>query len=137
VKPGLRLPAALAMAGVLLLAALVTACRPREITLELGLFAGSNWGVPTGDSYRLYDEAIARFERENPGIRVRYRCGTLRSDYSEWLAQRIVRGHEPDVMVVLAEDFNTYAAIGVMAPLDARIARDPGFQPGDFYHTAL
>lgn len=136
-KPVLRLPAALAMAGVLLLAALVTACRPREITLELGLFAGSNWGVPTGDSYRLYDEAIARFERENPGIRVRYRCGTLRSDYSEWLAQRIVRGHEPDVMVVLAEDFNTYAAIGVMAPLDARIARDPGFQPGDFYHTAL
>ena len=120
-----------------LIVALATGCRPRETTLELGIFAGSNWGVPNGDSYKPYDEAIARFERENPGIKVRYRSGTLRDDYSEWLAQRIVRGQEPDVMVVLQEDFNTYASIGVMAPLDARIKGDASFHPEDFYQTAL
>lgn len=121
----------------LLLAALALGCRPRETVLELGLFAGSNWGVPTGDSYKRWDEAIALFERENPGIKVRYRSGTLREDYSEWLAQRIVRGTEPDVMVVLSEDFNTYASIGVMEPLDPHIRDDAGFQAGDFYQTAL
>jgi multiple sugar transport system substrate-binding protein len=121
----------------LLLAALCAGCGPRETTLELGIFAGSNWGVPTADSYKIYDSAIARFERMNPGIKVHYRSGTLRDDYSEWLAQRIVKGNEPDVMVVLAEDFNTYASIGVMAPLDGFIREDPGFNPGDFYQTAL
>ena len=130
-------PAPLCLGLGLLAAALVPGCRSRETVLELGLFAGSNWGVPTGDSYKLYDEAILRFERENPGIKVRYRPGTLRDDYSEWLAQRIVRGQEPDVMVVLAEDFNSYAAIGVMAPLDDQIRKDPGFRREDFYQTAL
>jgi multiple sugar transport system substrate-binding protein len=128
---------AIALSLGLFLVGMLTGCRSREIVLELGLFAGSNWGVPTGDSYKLYDEAIARFEQANPGIKVRYRPGTLRRDYSEWLAQRIVNGMEPDVMVVLAEDFNTYAAIGVMAPLDRYILKDPAFNPDDFYQTAL
>jgi multiple sugar transport system substrate-binding protein len=127
----------LGLAIWLLCLALLIGCRSREITLELGIFAGSNWGVPSGDSYKLYDEAIALFEKENPGIKVHYRSGTLRDDYSEWLAQRIVRGNDPDVMVVLAEDFNTYASIGVMEPLDERIAADPDFIAGDFYQTAL
>lgn len=132
-----RIGAPLRLVFCLLITALLSGCRPQETTIELGIFAGSNWGLPSGDSYRLYDEAIALFEKENPGIKVRYRSGTLRDDYSEWLAQRIVRGNEPDVMVVLAEDFNTYASIGVMEPLDAHIAGDPDFNPGDFYQTAL
>jgi multiple sugar transport system substrate-binding protein len=105
--------------------------------LELGLFAGSPWGVPSLDSYRVFDEAIAAFERANPGITVEYRPGTLRDDYSEWLAQRILRGNEPDVMVVMSEDFDTYASIGVMEGLDRWIDSDPAFHRGDYFSTAL
>lgn len=114
------------------------ACQNQDpVHIEFALFAGSNWGVPTGDSYRIYDEAIQRFELENPRIKVSYRSGTLREDYSEWLAQRIVRGKDPDVFVVLPEDFNTYAAIGVMEDLDDQIAADPSFPVGGFYRTAI
>jgi multiple sugar transport system substrate-binding protein len=132
-----RCLALLPFLAVALLAMALAACRSRGVDLELSIFAGSNWGVPSGDSYRLYDEAIDLFQREHPGIRVHYRSGTLREDYSEWLAQRIVRGNAPDVMVIMAEDFNTYASIGVMAPLDRRIRWDPDFHTEDFYQTAL
>ena len=31
---------------------------PNTITLELGVFSGSNWGVPSGESYKIIDGAI-------------------------------------------------------------------------------
>lgn len=136
-----RYPASKAILPVLaFLAALafLGSCAPAApVNLEIALFAGSNWGVPSGDSYRLYDEAIKRFEAENPDIKVRYRSGTLRDDYSEWLAQRIVRGNEPDLFVILPEDFNTYASIGVLEDLDSRIGQDPDFTRGSIFETAL
>ena len=35
---------------------------PNTITLELGVFSGSNWGVPSGESYKIIDGAIERFK---------------------------------------------------------------------------
>ena len=32
---------------------------PNTITLELGVFSGSNWGVPSGESYKIIDGAIS------------------------------------------------------------------------------
>jgi len=125
-----------------LLAALVlliffTSCFSSETTVTLGIFAGSTWGVPTGDSYRFYDEAIQAFEKANREVKVNYRSGTLREDYSEWLAQKIVQGNEPDVMLVLAEDFNTYSSIGVFEDLVPFMAKDPEFQASSFYPQVL
>ena len=121
----------------LLVSLLLVSCEPKDTTLTLGIFAGSNWGVPAGDSYRFYDDAIAIFEKANPRIKVRYRSGTLREDYSEWLAQKIVQGNEPDVMLVLAEDFNTYSSIGVLEDLAPLMAADPEFHPTSFYPPVL
>jgi multiple sugar transport system substrate-binding protein len=115
----------------------LSSCDRGPVKLELGLFAGSAWGVPTLDSYRWIDEAIAAFERANPRIRVTYRSGTLRDDYSEWLAQKIVRGSGPDVMFVMSEDFDAYAAIGVMEGLDRWIDDDSSFRRGDYFANAL
>ena len=33
----------------------------RPVELRIGLFAGSNWNVPEGDSYAVVDEAIQHF----------------------------------------------------------------------------
>lgn len=121
----------------LILAIALSSCDRKPVRLELGLFAGSAWGVPSLDSYKWIDEAIAAFERSNPRITVTYRSGTLRDDYSEWLAQKIVRGSEPDVVFVLSEDFDAYAAIGVMEGLDRWIDADPSFRREDYFGNAL
>ena len=37
--------------------------RPRQLTLTIGVFAGSNWDVPNGDCYKIIDQAIERYEK--------------------------------------------------------------------------
>lgn len=107
------------------------------VVLQLGLFVGSNWNVPDWQSYNIIDEAIKRFEQENPRIKIIYRSGTLRTDYSEWLAQQIVQGKEPDIFFVLPEDFNTFASIGILQKLDLFIQKDQNFNINKMYKNAI
>lgn len=65
--------------------------------LHLGIFAGSNWDVPQGETYAIIDEAIKDFLSENPGVQVKYVSGIKREDYSEWLAEKFIEGDEPDI----------------------------------------
>lgn len=111
--------------------------RNRTVEIELGIFAGSNWGVPIAECYKIYDEAIANFERENPHIKITYRSGTLREDYSEWIAQKILNGNEPDVFIVPQEDFNTFSSIGMLEDLNTYIEIDQNFELDSFYLKAL
>ena len=37
---------------------MIVANYPDTITLEIGVFSGSNWGVPSGESYKIIDGAI-------------------------------------------------------------------------------
>ena len=67
------------------------------MTLKLGIFAGSNWNVPQGETYAIIDDVIKNFESENPGVKVIYVSGIKKEDYSEWLAEQFVSGDEPDV----------------------------------------
>lgn len=107
------------------------------VVVEFGDFAGSNWDIPNWSSYRITDEAIARFEARHPRIKIKYLTGTLKSDYSEWLSQRIIKGKEPDIFCVLAGDFNTLAAIGMLRNLDDFIRDDPGFDTAKIYDKAV
>ena len=109
--------------------------RPKVLTV--GLFAGSNWNVPEGDSYALMEEAIKRFEAEHPGVKVKYVSGIRREDYSEWLAERLLKGEEPDIFVVPGADFELYASIGALAPLDRSMNKDTEFDPSVYYPMAL
>jgi len=108
-----------------------------KTVIQIGLYSGNEWGVPQIDVYRIYDEAIKLFEKENPGVVVEYRSGTLMEDYSEWLAQKILKGDEPDVFIVLGEDFNTLSSIGMLEPLDIYMKDDPSFRPEAFYKKAI
>lgn len=107
------------------------------IEIEFGLFSGNTWEVPQQDVYKIYDEAIKDFEERNPNIKVSYRSGTLREDYPEWLAQKILVGDEPDVFVVVEEDFNTLSSIGMLEDLTGFIKEDPSFTTEDYYLSAL
>ncbi|PKM93290.1 MAG: sugar ABC transporter substrate-binding protein [Firmicutes bacterium HGW-Firmicutes-1] len=109
----------------------------RTIHIEFGLFAGSNWNVPISECYKIYDEAIREFEKEYPNIKVTYRSGALREDYSEWVAQKILNGNEPDVFIVPEEDFNTFSSIGMLEDLNAYIEKDHEFELDAFYDKAL
>lgn len=109
--------------------------RPKVLTV--GLFAGSNWNVPEGDSYALLGEAIKRFEAEHPGVTVKYVSGIRKDDYSEWLAERLLKGEEPDIFVIPGADFNLYASIGALQPLDRSMNGDETFDASVYYQEAL
>ncbi len=48
---------------------------PKKVTLTLGIQEGSSWGVPQGKENKVIDDAIRRFEKENPGIEIEYESG--------------------------------------------------------------
>lgn len=111
--------------------------RDEKITIEIGLYSGNEWGVPQIDVYKIYEEAIKQFEKDNEHVKVVFRSGTLMDDYSEWLAQNVLKGSEPDVFIVLEEDFNTLSDIGMLEPLNPYIEEEAGFSLEDYYAKAL
>lgn len=108
----------------------------KETVLTLGIFTGSNWDTTDGTLYQIIDETIARFEKEHTGVRVEYEGGVSEEDYSEWLAGKILLGEEPDVFMVLSDDFNTLAADGALMNLDSVTKKDPSFHKKNYYAAA-
>lgn len=109
----------------------------KPVNLNLGVFSGSIYNVPNWQSYKIVDEAIEEFQSLNPDMKVKYRSGTLKSDYSEWLAQKVLTGEEPDVFCVLPGDFNTFASLGILKNLDPLIAKDQDFQIAKIYLNGI
>ena len=123
----------------IILIALVTAgiyfqsCRTK--ILRIGLFAGSNWEVPQGEPYAIIDEVVRNFEAQHPGVKVEYVSGIKKEDYAEWLAEQFMNGVEPDIFVLLSDDFNLYASKGALADLSDFIDGDENFS-ADVYYPA-
>ncbi len=105
--------------------------------LEVGIFAGSNWDVANANSYVIIDKAIEKFQAEHQQVKVHYYSGIRKEDYSEWFSRQLLRGKEPDVFMVLGEDFNQFAEIGIMKDLESLMNTDPAFHREDFYATTL
>lgn len=111
--------------------------QPRTITLHIGLFAGSNWNVPQGDSYAFLDTVAARFEATHPGVKIRYVSGILQEDYSEWLAEQELSGTMPDLFFLPSEDFALYAGLDALRDLTPFIEADPACDLAGFYPAPL
>ncbi len=126
----------LCAALLLAVAALCIALRSRQIVMEIGIFSGSLWDVPREATYRWIDEAITSYENSHPGVKVVYRSGTLKDDYSEWLSGKILMNQEPDVFVVLPGDFSTLASLGALMPLREYINGPNPIDPGAFFESA-
>lgn len=111
--------------------------KTREIVLEFGMFAGSNWDVANADSCVIIDNAIAKFEQEHPNVKVHYYSGIPKDEYSEWLTQQMLKGETPDVFMTLSTDFDKLVSTGMMANLDAMIDKDTTFDKDKFFGSAL
>lgn len=111
--------------------------KTRVVVLEVGIFAGSNWDVANANSYVIIDKAVEKFEAEHDNVVVHYYSGIRKEDYSEWFSGQVLRGKEPDVFMVLGEDFNQFAEIGIMKDLEPLMMADPDFQKESYYNTAL
>lgn len=108
----------------------------QEKTITLGVFVGNAWNVPTSSSYQIIDDAIAKFERENKGVKVEYISGILKDEYSEWLSSALIRGEAPDVFFILSDDFSTFSSVGALKDLTSLIKEDKSFQKEKFYSAA-
>lgn len=112
-------------------------CYPKKITIRIGIFAGSNWDVPSGDCYQIIDDAIQIFEDKYPLINVEYESGILKDDYSNWLSELYLKGDEPDVFMVLSEDFNTLSSLGALENLESFMQKDKDFSVDHYYENSL
>ncbi|MDC7236166.1 MAG: extracellular solute-binding protein [Sphaerochaetaceae bacterium] len=119
---------------IILMAIFVT--NKREPTLEVGIFAGSNWNVASEDSYRNIDDAIKEFKKIHPNVNVHYYSGIRRDDYSAWLSEKALKGDLPDVFFILNEDFNKYAELGLLLNLEKLIEKDPNISKDDYFESA-
>ena len=109
----------------------------RAPVLTVGVYAGSYWETPTGDCYQILDDAAAMFQEAHPGVRVEYVSGIPTDSYSEWLAEGILKGQEPDLYFVLPEDFQLLASSGALAELDGLMDSDTDFDAGAYYEPCL
>lgn len=89
-----------------------------QSTLKIGIFYGSNWEVPGTMHYDIFDQAIQKYTKEHKNIKVEYEEGIPSEEYSEWLSGEILKGTEPDVYIILNEDFKTLAKAGMLQCLD-------------------
>lgn len=64
----------------------------QETVLEFGMFTGSNWNVASANSFVIFDKAIARFEKEHPGVKIHYYSGISKDDYSRVVFQKTAGG---------------------------------------------
>lgn len=110
---------------------------PKTIVLEFGMFTGSNWDVANANSYVIIDKAIERFEKEHKNVKIHYYSGILKEDYSEWFSKQVLLGETPDVFMILSNDFNQFASLGILKNLDEFIYNDLTFQKDDYFNTAL
>lgn len=109
----------------------------QTVVLEFGMFVGSNWDVANPNSYVIIDKAIKRFESEHKDVSIHYYSGILKEDYSEWLSRQILMGKTPDVFMILTNDFNQLASLGVLKDLSYFQAKDQSFDLNHYYTTAL
>lgn len=105
--------------------------------LRIAVFAGSHWDVPENAPYRFIDAAIERFHETYPEVEISYASGIRKEDYREYLAGELVKGRSPDVFLVLGEDFDRYAKMGILEPLDAYIEGDAGVDAALYYPALL
>ncbi len=104
--------------------------------LTVGVFSDSYWNTANGYSHRIINDAISKYEAEHPHIKVVYESGILKEDYSEWLAEQMMKGEAPDVFFILPEDMNTMVGAGALENLTEFIRSDNDFDPANFYEAA-
>ena len=103
--------------------------------VRLGVYAGSSWDVPTQTEEKVLDQAIARFEKTHPGVKIVYESGIPKNRYASWLANQILHGQEPDLYMVSSTELPVLAARGAVEDLTPLMGKQ--VDPSHFYPVAL
>lgn len=106
-----------------------------NVVLTIGIFCGS-WNTPSENTYKILDDAILKFEKSHPRVKIEYSNGILKDDFSEWISEKILLGKEPDVFMVLPDDFNVLSSTGALKNLDKLIKNDKDFNSSKYYKSA-
>lgn len=109
----------------------------KHITLTLGMYAGSNWDVPNGNGYQIYEDAIRRFEKKYPNVTVEFTSGIQKKDYSQWLSKQMLKGETPDVFMIPGSDLPTFAGAGALTNLTSFAKEDEKFSLDEYYSSSL
>lgn len=109
----------------------------KPIVLEFGMFAQSNWEVEDANAYVVIDQAIRKFEKSHPGVKIYYESGIRKADYSEWLSRKVLSGKTPDMFMILPDDLYRYASLDVIENLNQKMEGDGKFKKEYFFKTAL
>src|SRR5690606_12350508 len=88
------------------------------------------WGM--GREGEVVAELITAFEQENPGIRVRVQQIPWTAAHEKLLTAHVGNA-TPDVAQLGNTWIPEFAAIGALAPLDARVAASPAIGPADYF----
>lgn len=109
------------------------------VEIEMAIYSGNSWGIPQNFAYAIYDKAVEMYMADpaHKNIRIKYKTGTMYNHYSEWLARLVLKGKEPDIFLLVEEDFNTYASIDLLQNLNDYIKKDSEFDEGAYYQRAL
>ena len=106
----------------------------RKTVLKLGVYAGSSWDVPSNDT-KVLDRVIKKFEKAYPNVKVEYESGIQKTEYSQYLAEKIVQGKQPDVFVVPQDDFALLADNGALQDISSYM-ENQRLSKTDFYEAA-
>lgn len=109
----------------------------KPIVLEFGMFAQSNWEVEDANAYVVIDQAIRKFEKSHPGVKIYYESGIRKADYSEWLSRKVLSGKTPDMFMILPDDLYRYASLDVIENLNQKMEGDGKFKKEYFFKTVL
>ena len=93
-------------------------------TLTIGLYTGSSWNVPNDQQYHMINYAIHEFKKEHPNVKIKYESGVRKSDYINWLSEKIVNGQIPDVVMMPPEYFNLFASEKTFKDLSSYVKKD-------------
>lgn len=105
--------------------------------LTFAMFVNSNWDVPGDKTLKIVEDAIEKFEKKYPDIKVEYESGILKEDYSEWLTSNFLTGNEPDVFMITKEDFSSLSSKGALLNLDKLIKEDKEFSKSSYYSALI
>lgn len=104
--------------------------------LTVGIYTGSPWDVPNNNQYRVFDYAIKEFKKKHPNAQIRYENGIQKSDYRNWLSEKMVQGKSPDLMIVPNNSFNLLASNGAFKDLSGLMSTN-NVSTQSFYPVAL
>lgn len=105
-------------------------------TLTIGIYTGSSWDVPDNNQYQIIDYVVSRFKKKYPDVQIKYESGIRKSDYRNWLSEKIVQGDSPDLMIVPEDSFNLLANNGEFKNLSLFMKRDK-ISDKKFYPVAI